>query len=138
MLNAESRKYFNRAYLGSSSAFNFYAISKVDHLQQTKEFSKIDDEFKLIEYLRTASSDVLASFYPLSAKGKSMYVPWVPTIESRNTVGAFMTRNPEEIYGTDDAPIMDTMFSIASKVQTEICFFLLKFQLWRFVFHLNV
>ncbi|KAG4071890.1 hypothetical protein HA402_006051 [Bradysia odoriphaga] len=115
MLNVESRKYFNRAYLGSSSAFNFYAISKVDHSQQLKEFFKINDESKLIEYLRKTNSDLLSSFYPLSAKGKSLYVPWVPTIENPNTVGAFMTKTPEEIYSSNNAPIMDTMFSIASK-----------------------
>ncbi len=116
MLNEESRKYFNRAYLGSSSAFNFYAISRVGHLQQMKEFSKIDEEDKLIEYLKTADSCVLSAFYPPSATGKTLYVPWVPTIEDSNTVGAFITKTPEEIYHSDKAPIMDTMFSIASKV----------------------
>ena len=119
MLNAESRKYFNRAYLGSGSAFSFYAISKFNHSQQLKELSKIEDDDKLIEYLRTADSDVLASFYPRSPK--TLYIPWVPTIEKPNTIGAFMTKTPEEIYSSDDVPIMDTMFSIALKVFVDRC-----------------
>lgn len=122
MLNEESRKYFNRAYLGSSSVLSHYTLSEVDHLQRMKEFSKIDDKDKLIEYLKTTSSDVLSTCHPFSMNGESLSVPWVPTIENPNTVGAFITKTPEDIYNSDRAPVMDAMLSFTSKViQTPNC-----------------
>ncbi|XP_055299410.1 uncharacterized protein LOC129566985 [Sitodiplosis mosellana] len=36
-------------------------------------------------------------------------------MESSETKGAFITKNPEEIYKSDKAPIMDTMFSLTSQ-----------------------
>lgn len=39
-----------------------------------------------------------------------------PTIESSSVVGAFLTKMPEEIYNSNEAPAMDTMFSLTTEV----------------------
>lgn len=110
MLNEESRKYFNRAFLSSCTALSFYALSETSHLQRMKDFSKIDDEAKLVEYLKTKNSETLANSF------LGMVRLWVPTIENPNTVNAFITETPEEIYNSNKAPVMDAMFSFNSKV----------------------
>lgn len=66
MLNAESRKYFNRVFAMSSSALSAYAVWKVSQFEQIQECSQIYEMDKLIEYLKTASSSVLLECYTLN------------------------------------------------------------------------
>lgn len=115
LLNKESRKYFHRAYLSSSSAFSHYALTKANNLQQLRDFVKINDTKELIEYLRIAESGFLSTKYPFEFL-KTLTVPWIPTIETPNSIEAFMTKTPDEIYNSDEAPVVDTMFSFNSKV----------------------
>lgn len=44
------------------------------------------------------------------------YLNWAPFLESTNATNAFITKRPVEIYNSDDPPILDTFFSIASQV----------------------
>lgn len=110
MFNKESRKYFNRAYLSSGSAFTYFALSSGNHLARMQKFSKINEINDLIEYLKNVSSETLASCHTMDSIGYQLFSPWAPTIENSQTAGAFLTRAPDKIYNSKNAPIMDTMF----------------------------
>lgn len=113
MLNKESRKYFTRAFCLSGTAFNtFYNMEVNDHLQLAKKCFRIYDTEKLIEYLRTASLSSLIECNILDTDFKG----WLPTIEASNVPGAFLTKTPDEIYNSDEAPVLDAMFSVTSQV----------------------
>lgn len=115
MVNQESRKYFKRAFADSSSVFDAYAMRSRNHVQQVQECSKIHEMDKLIEYLKKESGDELVNCYPF-AFSSDLDPVWVPTIEKPNTKGAFLTKSPEEIYESNEAPIMDSMFSFMAQV----------------------
>lgn len=126
MLNVESRKYFTRAYFSSSSAFSYIAINTTNHVQRMREFSKVDDMDKLIEYLKTTKSDVLEKCHTMDNFDMTLISSWVPTIENPDTIGAFMTETPEVTYKSGNVPMIDTMVSFTSKVRkvsmnTEYC-----------------
>lgn len=121
MLNEDSRKYFNRAFLLSGSAFDFFALSESDHFERIQEFAKIFDREQLIEFLKIANSTDLANLHTLSSFGKTLISPWAPTIENPKTVGAFLTKPLKEIYQSNNAPVMDTMFSFTSQVFQTNC-----------------
>lgn len=116
MMNEESRKYFNRAYLSSGTAFTYFALSTPNHLTRMKEFTKITDENELIDFLKVADTEVLAKCNTMDSIGKMVRPYWSPTIELPQTVGAFMTKTPHEIYNSQLAPNIDTMFSFNSMV----------------------
>lgn len=111
-MNEESRKYFTRAFLASSSALSSYALTKANHLHRLKLFSQIDDNDRLIEYLKTAERVNLST----CARIEGLDAPWVPTIEIPSAVNPFITKSPIDIYNSENAPVMDVMFSFASKV----------------------
>lgn len=95
---------------------NFFALSQANHLKRMKEFANITDETKLIEYLKTANSSILADFLTLNTFDKTLIPPWAPTIENPSTNGAFITKTPDEIYSSNSAPVLDAMFSFTSQV----------------------
>lgn len=115
MLNEESRRYFNRAFVMSSSAFSPYALRKANHVQHLQEYSKISKMNDLIEFLKTSNATILTQSYRYDLFGKLGLI-WVPTIESPNTIGAFITAVPNELYRTGRAPRMDAMFSFTKQV----------------------
>lgn len=117
MLNKESRLYFQRAFAASSSAFDSYALTKVDHVQHIEECFEINGMEKLIEYLKTENSSTLMSCSPFENPYEP-YKIWVPVIESNTTKDAFLTKHPEEIYNdlTEEIPTMDAMFSFTAQV----------------------
>lgn len=115
LINEESSKYFNRAFLSSSTVFSHYALATSNHFQRMQEFVKIYDKMKLIEYLKTADSGFLSTQYPFDFP-KILLLPFVPTIESSNSVNPFLTKSPKEIYETEMAAVKDVMFSFSSKV----------------------
>ncbi|XP_055325786.1 esterase B1-like [Sitodiplosis mosellana] len=116
MLNEESRKYFNRAFALSSSSLNNYVLYEPNHLERMQKISNIQDKLQLVEYLKTADSTELAKILRTNDLGQILLqAAWVPTIESPETKGAFITKSPDEIYKSDAAPVMDTMFSIVSQ-----------------------
>lgn len=118
MLNEESKKYFNRAILLSSTALNYYALHEPNHLESLQQISKIRDEHKLVEYLKTTNSFTLATIQATNDFGKILLkTPWAPTIESPTTKGAFITKHPEEIYKSEKAPVIDTIFGFTSQVK---------------------
>lgn len=83
-----------------------------------QECSQVNDANKLIEYLKTADTKVLAACHTTNTLGKILLqVPWVPTIEKSTATNAFLTKTPEEIYNSYDAPVMDALFTFASKVR---------------------
>ena len=118
MLNEESRKYFNRAFVMSSTALNSYAFRKANHVQHLQEYSKTCKMNDLIEYLKKTNATVLNKSYRFDYFGNVVHPTYVPTIENPNAIGAFMTKTPEELYRSDSAPIMDAMFSFTSQVTT--------------------
>lgn len=119
MLNEESRKYFNRAFISSSSAFSYYAFANANHLDQMKSCSEIRSKEKLIQFLKTVDSKELDGCQTFSFTNVSA-VPWGPTIENSETIGAFKTMTPNETYNSDNPPVMDTLFSFNSQVTVEM------------------
>lgn len=128
MLNEESRKYFNRAYAISGSAFGYYILHRNDNIKHIQNCSEVNGTGEMIEYLKTTSSSILADCYAFTeclegdrneisvchiAGGGNV---WMPIIESPSTIGAFLSRTPEDIYKSDKAPVMDTWFGFASHV----------------------
>lgn len=116
MLNNESRKYFNRAFLMSSTALNYYALSDENHLERMKKFANIQDEKQLVEYLKKTKNIALSQIESNADFGVLLDFRWGPTVESAETEAAFITKTAKEIYESDDAPAMDTMFSFTSQV----------------------
>ncbi|XP_031627086.1 esterase B1-like [Contarinia nasturtii] len=116
MLNEESRKYFQRALLLSSTALNYYTLYEPNHLERMQKHSNIQDKDELVEYLKTLDSDTLSQCETTSDFGTILLQShWVPTIEDSKTKGAFLTKHPEEIYQSDEAPAMDTVLSMTSQ-----------------------
>lgn len=113
MLNKESRRYFNRAFASSGSAFN--AWQRGTHVELIQECSKLNEEDEMIEFLRAASSQRLLGCKPKTQPG-GVEQAWLPTIESPQTRGAFLTQPPEEIYRSDRPLPIHTMFSFNSQV----------------------
>lgn len=117
MLNEKSRKYFNRAYISSSSAFDAYAIRRTDHVKLVQNCTQLNDIDQIIEYLKTTPMEkILYGCHPLETIKGSVLYKWVPTIEAPNTPGAFLTKTPNEIYNSTDAPAIDVMFDFMAEV----------------------
>lgn len=101
----------------SGTVFNYYAMYKPHHLRRIQDYANIEDKNKLIEYLKTTDTNTLANCSKAEGLGTTLLVvAWAPTIESPSTKGAFITKTPEEIYNSDEAPTMDAMFSFTSQV----------------------
>lgn len=115
MLNVESRKYFKRIFAISSSAFCAYALRKANHVQRTQKCLKIYEMKRLIDFLKWAKPSTLSACDPMIFPG-GLTAKWVPTIESANTKGAFLTKSPDDIYSSGEAPAMDSMFSFTNQV----------------------
>lgn len=107
MLNEQSRKYFQRAWTGSGNAFSTYALRRANYVDFVQGCCKIFDINRLTYFLKTTNTTNLVRCY---------HQAWYPTIENPNTKGAFLTKSPEEIYSSDNPPIMDAVFNFASQV----------------------
>lgn len=118
MLNEESRKYFNRVYISSSTAFSYIALNKNNHVKRMQEYSNTNDMNALIEYLKTTNSDILMKCHMMETFDPTLISPWVPTIENPDTNHAFMTQMPIEVYNSGKVPAIDTLVSFNSHVRT--------------------
>lgn len=117
ILNEESRNYFQRAFVVSGAALDYFALYEPDHYKRVQECFDIEDKTKLIEYLKSTDSKILAECYATQDFGKLLVsLPWVPTIENPSTKGAFLTKSPEDILNSNEAPMMDILFSFTSEV----------------------
>lgn len=115
MLNEESQKYFNRAFVISNTAFSMTAMHKIDHTEHIKECSKLNKTDDLIEFLRTSYVSTLRECYSMELISEPT-IRWKPTIEIPNAPHAFMTKGPDEILKSNKAPVMDAMFTFATQV----------------------
>lgn len=116
MYNEQSRKYFKRAYAASGTMFTATVFNKTTHWHRMPEcFGVNGNRDQILEFLKTADARILSKCCPFAYPGE-IQLYWVPTIENPNATGAFLTQTPEEIFNAKKAPIMDTMFSFASKV----------------------
>lgn len=115
MLNEISRKYFQRAFSTSGSAFSYYVLRRRIHNKHIQKCSKTNETSQMIEYLKTTNSRILARCYAVGHSDE-VYPVWVPTFENPQKRGAFLSQSPEDIYNSDKAPVMDTMFGFASQV----------------------
>lgn len=117
MFNEESRKYFNRAFAMSGPAFHNITLTRGNHIDRMRECSKFNDTDEIIEYLRTTDSKELTKCYFRKDWGKTnLSTEWAPTIENANANKAFFTQTPEEMFESDEAPVLDTLFSFTSQV----------------------
>lgn len=115
MLNEESRKYFRRAFAISNSAFSGLGLSTKNHVQHVQKCAQSDKIDDLVKYVKTADITTLRNCYFRKFPGE-LFNYWTPTIEIPTAVGAFMTKTPNEILNSDNAPVLDIMFSYASQV----------------------
>lgn len=117
MLNRESRKYFQRVFAASGSAFQSYLFTNVNHAQHVQNCLNITEASQLIALLKIESISVLISCPALEALDDFSSSPiWVPVIENTNTKNAFFTKTPQEIYNYPaGAPMMDAMFSFTAQ-----------------------
>lgn len=115
MLNQESRKYFDRALPLSGSVYNYFALDKGNHVARMQECAAIADLDKIIDYLKTANTDVLAQCY-FDRLRNTIKSKWAPTIENAEAVAAFLTETPDEIYNSGKVAAMDTLFAFNSQV----------------------
>lgn len=106
MLNAESRKYFKRAFM-ISGAMSYRARRHhyETNIQECLQTNKMQHE--LVEYLKTANVTALA---------KCNDITWLLSIEKPSAARPFLTETFEEIYRSGKMPVMDAMFSIVSQV----------------------
>lgn len=118
MLNEESRKYFNRALVISNTAFSGTALFKENHVEHMQKCLQIKETNDIVEFIKTSNITILRDCY--SIEYLSHTPPhWTPTIEIPNAISPFLTKTPDEIYSSDNAPVMDAMFSFATQVCRE-------------------
>lgn len=93
MFNAESRKYFNRAYCSSGTAFNPFALREENHIEQVKQCAKTNRIDQMLQYLKTTNYSILANCCMLGYHADGdLYPIWLPTIEDNSTENAFLTK----------------------------------------------
>lgn len=113
----QSRPYFNRAFVSGGSAFNSWQFG--NHLQLLQQCSKLTALSQIIQVLKTASIQSVLKCQPTSASKAE----WLPTIESPQTPGAFLTQPPDEYFETDPPLPIHTMFGFNSQealIQTNL------------------
>lgn len=113
MLNKESRKYFTRAYLVSSSVFSKYVISEANNVKQVQNCAQMKDDRQLIDYLKTANASVLKTCDEYEGR---LITKWKVTIEHPDAIEAFITKTPDDIYSSGEVSAIDAVFSFASAV----------------------
>lgn len=84
-------------------------------MQQIKDCLQVMEIKDLIKTLKVVNSTVLARCYPYKFPA-DLNLFWAPTIESDTISGPFMTKTPDEIYNSGNAPSMDVVFSFDSQV----------------------
>lgn len=108
MINAESRKYFKRAFSMSGSAYQLYVLRRFDRMKQIQNCTQINDTNEIIAFLKTANNSMLVNCNNNE---------WIPTIENSNAKAAFLTHTLDSIFNSVElSPKMDAMFSFASQV----------------------
>lgn len=126
MLNAESRKYFNRAFLSSGTILNYYALSEGNHLARMQKSTQISNITELIEFLKIVDIKTLNEYNSYNGFDKLLSVSWGPTIENDTTTGAFITMRPEEMYALGQVSPIDIVFGFADRVNSKNDFTLKK------------
>ncbi|XP_055296930.1 juvenile hormone esterase-like [Sitodiplosis mosellana] len=105
-LNPKSRSYFKRAYVMSSSALSYYALSESNNKTDlVMELAKnqniaIENSDQLIKYLQTVDANYLLSH--TFQKNIGNYdlifdVPWQPCVEPKTTSDPFISEHPETL-----------------------------------------
>lgn len=123
MLNEESRKYFNRAFSISGSAFQGYVLRRCNHIRHIQRCSQVNKTDEMINYLKTAHTKILANCCAVDKCPEEDPHPiWVPNIESSTTIGTFLNQNVEDIYNSEKAPVMDFLLGFGSQVIIIFCF----------------
>lgn len=62
---------------------------------------------ELVDYIKTASAATLT---------RCNWLAWILHIESPNATKPFITQTPDEIYDSNEPPVVDAMFTFASEV----------------------
>lgn len=84
-------------------------------MELIQECAKLNGTNGMVEFLKTANSQRLLRCH-VKAQPGSIDQSWLPTIESPQTCGAFLTQSPDEIYKTNPPLPIHTMFSFNSHV----------------------
>lgn len=96
----------------SGVVLNYDHLLERNHIEIVEKCSKIKNNAEaLINYLKTADAHILSNCTNVSHS-----VIWAPNIESSQTPGAFITKKPRELYDSNNAPAIDTLFGFNSEV----------------------
>lgn len=117
MINEESRKYFNRAFLSSGSSLNYFAFTKGNHVERMFGCSEATNQQQLMEYLKTTPQDDIVECYFRYDQGPNAIKPvWTPTIEIPDAKMPFLLQDPEEIYNSGTVAPIDVLIGFDSQV----------------------
>lgn len=105
----------------SSGTLNFWdAQHHVKKIQDCLEINDLSND-ELVNYLKTANASTLT---------KCNGTDWVMNIESPNATRPFLTKSAREYFASDDPPVVDALFVVASQVNQNV--WLVQFSLRKF------
>lgn len=110
-LNEESRKTFNRALISSGSLSFWNGTYNAKRIQDCLEINDLSND-ELVDYLRTVHANTLI---------KCNGTDWILNIESPNATKPFLMKRSREYFASDNPPIVDVLFVVASQVNRSIC-----------------
>lgn len=90
---------------GTVSPRNLHRDSQLPYVRRCLQFKGSNAE--LLDYMKSAPSATLS---------KCHYMDRILHIEGPNAAAPFITKTPDEIYDSDEAPVIDAMYTFASQV----------------------
>lgn len=103
----------------SGSVYSYFAMTEGNHLHKMQECAGTRDIKQIIRYMRTSDSKDINQCYFKDDWGKTLKPEWVPTIEPKGTKNGFLTESPDKIWASNEAPVLDSLFSFVSQVFTD-------------------
>lgn len=101
----------------SGSVFSYFAFSYANHQIKFQECAHTRDVNQMIEYIKTADARDLVQCLYKPDWGVTLKPEWVPTIEPNDTAGAIITEVPIAIWASDNAPVLDVLFTMVNQVR---------------------
>lgn len=91
----------------SSGTYNFWDVQYLEkRVQDCLEISNLSNA-ELVNYLKTANVSTLT---------KCNGTDWIATVESPNAIRPFQVKKIREYFVSDDPPVVEVLFVVASKV----------------------
>lgn len=95
-----------------SGSLNYWKLRKDNHVPLIQKCLQIyNTNPELVDYLKIANYTNLF---------KCNHLNWAVSVENPNVAGGIITKTPEEIYNSENPPVLDTLFSFASQVRPAV------------------